>query len=431
MKYLFKNALVVTMNQDMEVLKSWDVLVENDRIRAMGNISPEQKDNAVIIDAAGKLLMPGLINSHSHVPMTLLRNYADDMDLQTWLFKHIFPAEDKLTGPDVYWGTFLGIMEMLASGTTCFFDMYYFMDDMCRAVEQAGIRAQLSRGITSMDEGPDFSGLKSLNESKEFYQSWNGAADGRITGAFAPHALYTCSPSVIKAIGSTAQKYGAPIHVHVDETRTEHVDCLKNFGKTPTRHLYDLGLFDQKTVAAHCTWVTEEDMALLKEKDVSMVHNPASNLKLASGIAPVPQAMSQGLNVTLGTDGASSNNNLNLFEEIQLSAFIHKGSSLNPLLVSAAEALQMATVNGAKALDRDDLGIVKEGNKADLILIDLDKPHFMPLHNPISALAYSAQGADVCLTMVDGRILYEKGEYKTIDKEKVGHYIKKIYDRIF
>lgn len=431
MKYLFKNALVVTMNREMELLKSCDVLVENDRIRAIGKMNPEQMSNAVTIDATGKLLMPGLINCHSHVPMTLLRNYADDMDLQTWLFKYIFPAEDKLTGADIYWGTLLGVMEMLASGTTCFFDMYFYMDDMCRAVEQSGIRAQLSRGITSMEEGTDLSGLKSLNESIEFYRNWNGAADGRITGAFAPHAIYTCSPNVIKAIGSTAEKHGAPIHVHVDETRTEHEDCIKKFGKTPARHLYDLGLFDQRTVAAHCVWITEEDGVILKEKGVTMVHNPASNLKLASGIAPVPQAMSQGVNVALGTDGASSNNNLNLFEEIQLSAYIHKGVSHNPLLISAEEALKMATVNGAKALNRDDLGIVREGGKADLILIDLDKPHFLPLHNPVSALAYSAQGADVCLTMVDGQILYEKGECKTIDKEKVWFHINRIHDRIF
>ncbi len=430
MKYLFENALVMTMNDNMAI-KSNSVLVENDRISAIGNISPEQRENATLIDASGKLLMPGLINCHSHVPMTLLRNFADDMDLQTWLFQHIFPAEDKLTDQDIYWGSLLGIMEMLASGTTCFFDMYFFMDDMGRAVEQSGIRAQLSRGITSMEPGPDFSGLKSFNESIDFYRKWNGAADGRITGAFAPHALYTCSPGVIKAIRDTAAKYDAPIHVHVDETRTEHEDCLKNFGKTPTRHLYDLGLFDQKTTAAHCVWITEEDMMLLKEKGVSMVHNPSSNLKLASGIAPVPKAMSQGVNVALGTDGASSNNNLNLFEEIQLSAFIHKGTSHNPLLISAAEALKMATVNGAKALGRDDLGIIREGHKADLILIDLDKPHFMPLHNPLSALAYSAQGADVCFTMVDGHVLYEKGEYKTIDKEKVWYHINKIYDRIF
>ena len=432
MKYLFKNALVVTMNEGLDVLESCHVLVESDRIKAMGSsLSPELTEGAQIIDAEGKLLMPGLINGHSHVPMTLLRNFADDMNLQTWLFDHIFPAEGKLTGEDVHWGTQLGIMEMLATGTTCFIDMYFFMDDIARAAELSGIRAQLSRGMTGQDKGPDFSENKSLNESIEFYKKWNGAAGGRITGAFAPHAIYTCSPEYIGAIRDAAEKYEAPIHVHLDETKVEHEDSLKNFGKTPARHLYDLGVFDRKTVAAHCVWVTGEDLELLKEKGVSMVHNPTSNLKLASGVAPVPAAMADGVNVLLGTDGASSNNNLNMFEEINRAALIHKGTTLNPLLISAAESLKMATVNGAKALGREDLGIVKAGGKADLILLDLDKPHFMPLHNPISALAYSAEGSDVCLTMVDGRILYENGEFKTIDKEKVYYSIRKICERIF
>jgi 5-methylthioadenosine/S-adenosylhomocysteine deaminase len=217
----------------------------------------------------------------------------------------------------------------------------------------------------------------------------------------------------------------------VDETKVEHEDSLKNFGKTPTKHLYDLGLFDQKAVAAHCVWITEEDISLLKEKDVSMVHNPSSNLKLASGVAPVPQALGKGVNVLLGTDGASSNNNLNMFEEINLAALIHKGTTHDPLLINAGEAVKMATVNGAKALGMDDLGSIKEGNKADLILLDLDKLHFMPLHNPISALAYSAQGSDVYMTMVDGHILYENGEFKTIDKEEVKYHINKICERVF
>lgn len=431
MKIVFKNALVITMNEDMDIIKSCDVLVENDRIKAVGTVSPELLENARVIDATGKLLMPGLINGHSHAPMTLLRNYADDMNLQTWLFEHIFPAEDKFTGEDVYWATLLGIMEMLASGTTCFVDMYFFMDDMVKAVIESGIRAQLCRGVTCMDDGPDFSENIKLKESIDFYKKWNGAAEGRLMGALGPHAIYTCSTNYIKAIRDAAEKYNAPIHVHVDETRVEHEDCLKNHGKTPTRYLYDLGLFDQKTIAAHCVWVTPEDRLLLKEKGVSMVHNPSSNLKLASGVAPVSQALKEGVNVMLGTDGASSNNNLNMFEEINLAALIHKGTALDPLLISASEALKMATVNGAKGIGREDLGMIKPGNKADLILLDLEKPHFKPLHNPVSTLAYSAQGSDVCLTMVDGCILYDHGTFPTIDTEKVYAQIEKSCQRIF
>lgn len=431
MKYLFKNALTVTMNQEMKVLENLDVLVENDRIKALGPIKPEECENTVVIDCTNKILMPGLINGHTHVPMTILRNYADDMNLQTWLFDYIFPAEDKLTDEDVYWGTLLGIMEMLSTGTTCFIDMYFYMNHMAKAVEESGIRAQLSRGMTSNEKGPDFSQNKSLNECIDFYLKWNGAAEGRIMGAFAPHAIYTCSPEYIRAIRDAAEKYGAPIHIHLDETRVEHQDSLKNFGKTPAKHLYDLGVFDLKTIAAHCVWIDDEDIELLREKDVTIAHNPGSNLKLASGIAPIPKAMDAGINIILGTDGASSNNNLDLFEEINLASLIHKGANLDPLLINAGEALKMATVNGGKALGREDLGVIKEGFKADLILIDVDKVHSKPLHNPVSALAYSIKGSDVCLAMVDGRILYENGEFKTIDKEKVLYNIEKICDRIF
>lgn len=419
------------MNHDIEILKSCDVLVENDIIRAVGKPSAQLAENATVIDGAGKLLMPGLINGHCHVPMTLLRNYADDLDLQTWLFDHIFPVEARLTGDDIYWGTLLGIMEMLASGTTCFIDMYDHMNDLAKAVQQSGIRAQLSRGMTNPSDGPDFSQDPKLKETIDFYKEWNGAANGRITGAFAPHAIYTCSPNYIKAIASEAQKLGAPIHVHLDETKVEHEDCLKIHRKTPTKHLYDLGLFEQKTIAAHCVWITDEDIDILKESDVTMIHNPTSNLKLASGIAPVPKAMKRGVNVVLGTDGASSNNNLNLFEEIHLASLIHKGVHKDPLLINAEESLKMATINGAKALGLDDIGVIKEGGKADLILIDMDKPHLLPAHNIISSLAYSVQGSDVCLTMVDGNILYENGEFKTIDREKVSYNIKKCFDRLF
>lgn len=431
MKYLFNNALAITMDRDMEIPEKVDVLVENDKIKAVGNVKPEDSRCAVKIDCTNKILMPGLVNGHTHVPMTILRNYADDMNLQNWLFNYIFPAEDKLTGDDVYWGSLLGIMEMLESGTTCFIDMYFFMDDMAKAVEASGIRAQLSRGMTGDEKGPEFSENKRLNECIKFYREWNGAAEGRIMGAFAPHAIYTCSPEYIRAIRDAAEKYGAPIHVHLDETKAEHEDSLKNYGKTPAKHLYDLGVFDLRTIAAHCVWINDEDIEILRDKGVTIAHNPGSNLKLASGVAPIPKAMDAGINVILGTDGASSNNNLDLFEEISLAALIHKGTSLDPQLISAKDALKMATVNGGKALGRNDLGVIKEGCKADLILIDIDRVHSKPLHNPVSALAYSIKSSDVCLTMVDGRILYENGEFKTIDREKVLYHIKKICDRIF
>ncbi len=429
MRTLIQNAAVLTMDDGNPLMQGMDIAIEDSLIVSIGKGLVFH--DARVIDAKGKLVMPGLINGHCHVPMTLLRNYADDMDLQTWLFKHIFPAEDRLAGEDVRIGSLIGIMEMLATGTTCFADMYYFMDDIAEAVAASGIRAQLSRGQTCSDSGDDFSHQKAMGEAIDFVKKWNGAANGRITAAMAPHAIYTCSPDYIRAIAREAEKLEVPIHIHVDETRVEHEDCLKLYGKTPVKHLYELGLFDLKTIAAHCVWITPEDMALLLEKQVSIIHNPTSNLKLASGIAPIYEAYQKGINIAIGTDGASSNNNLNMFEELHLTGIIHKGYKLEPAIIKADEALQMATVNGARALGLEKVGRVKEGYKADLIMIDLEKPHLKPIHKVTSALVYSAQGSDVCMTMVDGRILYQDGEFLTIDKERVFHALDKACKRIF
>lgn len=431
MNTIIRNATVLTMNDRNEILEHTDVAIKDGVIEKIGPDLAKTADGAQIIDGSGKLVMPGLINGHCHVPMTLLRNYADDMALQTWLFDHIFPVEAKLNEDDVYWGSLVGIMEMLSTGTTCFADMYYFMDAIASAVESSGIRAQLSRGQTCMDSGTDFSENQAMRESVDFVRKWNGAAEGRITAAMAPHAIYTCSPDYIRAIVKNAEKLDVPIHVHLDETMTEHEDSLKNFGKTPTAHLYDLGVFERKTIAAHCVCITDDDMRLLEEKGVSIIHCPASNLKLASGIAPIPKAISKGLNVCIGTDGASSNNNLNLWEDMYLTSILHKGSAQDPLVLPAAEVLRMATVNGAKALGLPDTGSIQEGYKADLIIIDLDKPHLKPLHNLYSAVVYSAQSSDVVMTMVDGRILYQDGEFKTIDKEKVYANLERVCKRLF
>lgn len=431
MNHIIRNATILTMNDRNEILEHSDVVVEGGIIARIGPGAGKAADNANIIDGSGKLLMPGLINGHCHVPMTLLRNYADDMDLQTWLFEHIFPVEDRMNGDDIYWGTLLGIMEMVSTGTTCFADMYDGMDSIASAVERSGIRAQLSRGQTSNDPGPDFSQDPAMKDSVDFIKKWNGAAEGRITAAMAPHAIYTCSPAYIRAIAEMAERLGVPIHVHLDETVREHEECLKTHGKTPAAHLYDLGLFDLDTIAAHCVCITGEDMVRLKEKDVSVIHCPASNLKLASGIAPIPEAFSAGLNVCIGTDGASSNNNLNMWEDMYLASILHKGSRRDPKTITAADALRMATANGAKALGMPYVGSIREGNKADMILVDLGKPHLKPLHNLYSTLVYSAQGSDVSMTMVDGRILYQDGEFKTIDREKVYYHLEKVCERLF
>lgn len=430
MGYYIKNITVLTWDQGIKI-------IENANVRIIGNkiayIGTENQDSSGynIIDGKGKVLMPGLVNAHTHIPMTLLRSYADDMALHTWLYEHVFPVEARLTPEDVYWGSKLALLEMIAGGTTCFADMYYFVDKIAEATAQAGLRGLLSRGLINGAALEDYSDDDRLNEAVSLFNEWDGAMDGRVRIALAPHAVYTCSPQYIKAIRDTAEKLNAYIHVHVDETVKEHNDCLQQYGKTPARHLYDIGLFDLPTIAAHCVHVTDGDMNLMKEKNVAFIHNPGSNLKLASGIAPVPDALNKGLNVALGTDGASSNNNLNMWEELNLAALIHKGARLDPMAVNAAGAFKMATVNGAEALGFSKTGQIKEGFYADMIIIDATKPHYHPRHKLISNIAYSAQAADVETVFADGKMLYHKGEYKTLDKEKILFHVKKICKRLF
>ncbi len=431
MSYTIENVTVVTCDTTgVQVIENATVKTDEGIISFVGS-NTDDSSGHIKIDGRGKVLLPGLVNAHTHIPMTLLRSYADDLALHTWLYEHIFPIEAKLTAEDIYWGSQLALLEMIAGGTTCFCDMYYFVDRIAEAAAQAGVRALLSRGLVNGLEMDDYSEDERLNEAVEVHREWDGAMDGRIRVAFAPHAVYTCAPQYIRAIRDTAEKLGAHIHVHVDETVKEHNDCLQQYGKTPVRHLYDIGLFDLPTVAAHCVHVTDHDMDMMKEKNVAFVHNPGSNLKLGSGIAPVPDALQKGLNVALGTDGASSNNNLNMWEEINLAALIHKGARLDPLAVNAAEALKMATVNGAKALGFNRCGQIREGFRADMVLVDISKPHYLPLHRLTSNLAYSAQAADVETVFVDGKILYDRGEYKTLDKEKILHHVRLVYKKLF
>ncbi|MDD4297028.1 MAG: amidohydrolase [Ruminiclostridium sp.] len=430
MGYLINNITVLTWDNGIKIIENATVKIIGSKIAYIGTENQESS-GLKIIDGKGKVLMPGLVNCHTHIPMSLLRSYADDMALHTWLYEHIFVVEAKLTAEDVYWGSQLALLEMVAGGTTCFADMYYFIDKIAEATAESGMRGLLSRGLINGAVLEDYSEDDRLNEAISVFRDWNGAFDGRIRIALAPHAVYTCSPQYIRAIRNTAEKLNAYIHVHVDETVKEHNDCLQQYGKTPVKHLYDIGLFDLPSIAAHCVHVTDRDMDLMKEKNVAFVHNPGSNLKLASGIAPVPDALEKGLNVALGTDGASSNNNLNMWEEINLASLIHKGARLDPLTVNAGESFRMATANGAKALGFSETGKIEEGFCADMIIIDAQKPHYFPKHNLISNIAYAAQAADVETVFVDGKILYHKGEYKTLDKEKILYNVEKTCNRLF
>ncbi|NLY86592.1 MAG: amidohydrolase [Tissierellia bacterium] len=420
MTILIKDITLVPMDGKNEVIEKTNIYMD-DKIIHIGELRDDIEVERVI-DGKNKVAMPGLINAHTHIGMSLLRNFADDLPLHDWLTKKIWPTEAKLIGEDVYWGSLLSIVEMIQSGTTAFCDMYFFMDQVGKALEESGIRGVLTRGLIE-EQGKN---EEKLDETKDLYNNWHGKGNGRIKVMVAPHAPYTCSPDFLKETIKLANELNTGIHIHLSETKKEVEDSYKNFGKSPIKHVYDLGLFDVHTIAAHCVHVDDEDIEIMKEKNVYPVNNPGSNLKLASGFAPVDKMLKKGISVALGTDGSSSNNNLNMFEEINLAAIVNKAVNLDAVSVPALDALKMSTVNGAKALAWfDEIGSVEAGKKADLILIDMDKPHLYPRHNIISALAYTVQASDVDTVIVDGRIIMEKREIKTLDVEKIKYMAEK------
>ena len=393
-----------------------DIGIENGRILFCG-LTPANWSADETIDCREKLITPGLVNAHTHAAMTLFRSYADDMALMDWLQKKIWPAEANLTAEDVYWGSQLAIAEMLASGTTAFADMYFFMDQVAQACVETGMRASLSRGLIAVD-GPGQE--ERFAENEQLFKNFHGAADGRITVMLGPHAPYTCPPRCMEKVVAIAHRIGAEIHVHLSETKDEVEKCQRIYGKSPVALLDDLGVFDCGTLAAHCVWVSEQDIRILAEKKVRVVHNPSSNLKLASGAAPVSAMLEAGVTVALGTDGATSNNKLDMLEEIRLASFLQKLDRMDPTALPSRQVLQMAHQGGAAAIGQGDvLGRIESGYKADLTIYNTTAPHWCPQHDLASILTYAAASADVSHTLVDGRVLYRNGEFTTIDIAKV------------
>ena len=406
--------------KDTEILtkqgtQTYNLVINGDRIAYIGKDLPDNIFVEAIIDGKDHIAVPGMVNAHTHAAMTLLRSYADDMLLMDWLQNKIWPAEANLTDDDVYWGTQLAIVEMLKSGTTTFADMYFFMDKVAEAVAETGIRASLARGM--IGEAPDAE--EKLAESVSLYKNWHGQANGRIRVMFGPHAPYTCSPDYLQKIIREAGNLGAEIHMHLSETEQEVADCLQAYKKTPIALMDSLGLFELGTLAAHCVHVTPSDIVIMKNKKVRVSHNPQSNLKLASGIAPVPEMLSEGIIVGLGTDGTSSNNNLDMLEEARLAAMLHKNNKKDPCVVTACQALDMATRKGALALGFQDVGEIKVGFKADIVLYNMNKPYWNPRHDRTSLFIYAANSADADTVIVNGKILMEHGSLKTIDEERV------------
>ncbi len=421
MSILIKNIGLFPMDGKDEWIENTNIYIQENKIIHIGEFR-EDIEVEREIDGKNKVAMPGLVNSHTHIGMSLLRNLADDLPLHDWLTKKIWPTEAKLNGEDVYWGSLLSMVEMIESGTTSFCDMYFFMDRVAEALKESGMRGVLTRGLIE-EQGES---QNKLDETRKLFKDWHGRADGRIKVMVAPHAPYTCSPNFLKQTMDLAKELNTGIHIHLSETKKELEDSLKEHGKTPIEHVNDLGLLDFHTIGAHCVHVNDDDIKIIKEKGLFPVNNPTSNLKLASGFAPVDAMLKAGIPVALGTDGSSSNNNLNMFEEIHLASIINKAVTGDAVSVPAIKALEMATINGARALDwEDEIGSIELGKKADLILIDTDKSHFYPHHNQISALAYSTQGSDVDTVIVNGKILMENRIIRTLDVEKIKYMAEK------
>lgn len=415
MKIELKNGTILTMAGSVPEIIEGSLGIEGDRIAYVGK-RPEEFTPDKIIDASRKIVMPGLINAHTHIAMSLMRHYADDLPFWEWLNDRIIPLEERLTPEDVHVGSLLSIAEMIRSGITTFADMYFFMDGVAEAVNMSGLRANLSRGLVFNDDGD----LKKLDEGVEFYRSWHGKGEGRIHVDLAPHAPYTCAPKYLEYIRKSAEELGASIHTHLSESRKEIETVYSLYGASPIAYMEKSGLFRQKTFAAHCVYVSFDDIRILADYDVSVVNNPGSNFKLGNGFAPVPKFLNAGVNVALGTDGAASNNNLNLFEEMNLAALVNKAVNEDSTAIPSYTALEMATIGGARALGRaDETGSIEVGKKADIILIDSAKPHYYPELNPVSSLVYAAQSADVVTVICDGRIIMENRTLVTLNEEDI------------
>jgi 5-methylthioadenosine/S-adenosylhomocysteine deaminase len=435
MKVLFHNGTIITRNKqgNVDVLTNGAFAVNDGEIIKIGKSTDfslnENWDKKVNLNE--QWVLPGLVNTHGHTGMAILRGYADDMNLQKWLQTKIWPLEKNMNQESIKWSSALAMLEMAKSGTTTFLDMYHplYMEEVAQLVAENGMRAVLMNGMI---------GLCSKEEQKEkllkaesFVTNWHQTSNDRITTMLAPHSLYTCPPSFIEDIVQLANQLNVPIHTHMSETEKEVQDCLANFGDRPAVHLHKLGVFQKSALIAHGVHLNEEELEIIKGNDVSISHNPISNLKLGSGIANIALYIENNVNVSLGTDSAASNNNLDMFEEMRTAALLQKGFVNNPEVINAATAFSMATINGAKALQLPNIGALEVGKRADFITINYkNKAHLQPFDNVLSHLVYSASGKDVTDVYVDGNLIVENGKSVTMDEEKIIYEANRIYKKL-
>jgi 5-methylthioadenosine/S-adenosylhomocysteine deaminase len=409
----------MTMSAGMEIIEDSIVGLKDGLIVAVGRNSDQGyaalKTNDTI-DASGCIVMPGLVNTHTHLPMVCFRGMADDLPLMEWLTGHIWPAETRFVNKKmVYDGATLAMAEMILSGTTTFCDGYFFEDSIAEAVRSAGMRAVVGQGFADLIMKDKQAIEKTMAAAQLFVEKWLPRAP-LIIPAYFCHSPYTCSPATLVNVKEAAREAGILYLMHLLENKDEIDTILNRYGKKPVQHLLDLGVLDEQTVAVHCNWLTKEDMAVFADLGVKVSHNPESSMKLAAGIAPVPEMLKHGIKVGLGTDGSASNNDLDMFREMDTAAKIHKVTSLDPTVMSAETVLKMATIGGAKLLGLDKLiGSIETGKQADIILVDMNQPHLTPLYNCYSQLVYAARGADVKTSIINGKIVMKDRQLRTID----------------
>lgn len=435
MNIILRNLYIITPDLDSasnsedyyKVVKG-DIGIVDDKIICVGKIPSEfkaTKDMEFDYNFE-RIAMPGLINTHTHMAMGFFRNYSDGLPILRWLEECIWPAEARLTPDDIYYGTLLGISELIKCGCTTFRDMYFELDKTVEATVKSGLRAVLGRGMVGIDD-PNMDKLK---DSVEKFEKYNNSGDGRVKIEIAPHAPYTCTAEYLKASYKAAKELGCTYHIHVSESAEEVKNSLNNHKMTPMAWLEHLGVLSNIVGAAHCVHVTDEEIEIMARRGVSMLHNPSSNLKLGNGFAPIRKFLDAGINITLGTDGASSNNNLNMFEELHLMALIHKGVEQDPTFLTPDQLIQIATINGAKSLQLENVGHILPDYKADIILLKTTQPHMIPINNIKASVVYSAQGSDVTDTMVDGKFLMQNGEITVFEEHDLYQEIEKIVPRL-
>ena len=428
---LVRGGMVVTMDPQYTVHDPGFIAIRGGILVDLGPLE-ESRGLAAgrTIDASNTLILPGLINGHGHAAMTLFRGLGNDVALMEWLTQTIFPAEAKNVDPDfVYWGTLLAAREMLESGTTTFVDMYYFEDQVARATSQAGMRGILAQTVIGFP-APDYpTPEETLLATEQFIQKWK--EHPLVIPALGPHAAYTNSDEILRASQALADKYDVPLVIHVSETRDELRQIEEAHGTTPIRHLEDIGLLSDRMIAAHVVWPTPEDIELLSRRGVGVIHNPESNMKLASGTAPVPEMLEAGVDVGLGTDGAASNNDLDLFQEMDSMAKLHKLVRGDPTAITARQALTAATMGSARALNLGEaIGSLEAGKKADLVILKLTGASAIPFYDPYSMAVYSLDGDDVDTVIVDGKVVVEGGNLLTIDRQELGAKVKMLQQAV-